>query len=78
MDLKENVEAVFRRLGMTPAQAIRLFYRQVALRNGLPFETAEIHPEVNAVTRKTFQDTDANQDLTVCEDADDLFDKLGI
>ncbi|MFP4390828.1 MAG: type II toxin-antitoxin system RelB/DinJ family antitoxin [Desulfococcaceae bacterium] len=59
---------------MTPAQAIRLFCQQVALRNDLPFETNQI----NEATRKTFRETDANRNLTVCDDADDLFDKLGI
>ena len=35
--LKSKAEYVFRKLGLTPTQAIRLFYKQVELRNGLPF-----------------------------------------
>lgn len=34
---KKKAEAVFRKLGLTASQAITLFYRQVYLRNGLPF-----------------------------------------
>ena len=37
-DLKEEAERIFSTLGLSPAQAITLFYRQVALCRGLPFE----------------------------------------
>ena len=37
-DLKEEVAAIFSRLGLTEGEAIRLFYSQVKLRGGLPFE----------------------------------------
>lgn len=72
--LKDKAEGVFRKLGLTTTQAITLFYRQVELRNGLPFEVAI----PNKTTRKTFDNTDAGHDLTICEDADDMFRKLGI
>lgn len=72
--LKEQVESVFDRLGLNATQAITLFYRQVALRNGLPFEVAI----PSATTRRTFVSTDAGRDLVVCDDTDDLFAKLGI
>lgn len=72
--LKEEVEAVFQRLGLSTTQAITLFYKQVQLREGLPFEIA--FP--TAVTKRTFEATDADHGLIVCEDADDLFEKLGI
>ena len=35
---KKDAEAVFRKLGLSPSDAIRLFYKQVALSHGLPFE----------------------------------------
>lgn len=37
-ELKNNAEQVFRKLGLTSTQAISLFYKQVELRNGLPFD----------------------------------------
>lgn len=37
-DLKNNVECIFAQLGMTSADAIKLFYKQVELQGGLPFE----------------------------------------
>lgn len=73
-DLKEHAEKVFRRLGLTTTQAITLFYKQVELRDGLPFEVAI----PNETTRRTFANTDSGHDLIVCEDADDMFRKLGI
>jgi len=36
-DLKADVEAVFHHLGLTTTEAIKLFFRQVKLRGGLPF-----------------------------------------
>ena len=73
-DLKNRAEQVFRDLGLTTTQAITLFYRQVELRKGLPFDV--VIP--NETTRQAFNDTDAGRNLVVCEDADDMFRKLGI
>ena len=72
--LKDKAEQVFRKLGLTTTQAITLFYKQVELRNGLPFEIAI----PNETTSRTFDDTDAGRNLVVCKDADDMFRKLGI
>ena len=36
--LKESVDGLFHRLGLNATQAIELFYRQVQLQQGLPFE----------------------------------------
>jgi len=72
--LKQQAERVLGRLGLTPTEAITVFYRQVELRNGLPFDV--VIP--NATTLKTFADTDAGRGLVVCGDAKDMFRKLGI
>jgi DNA-damage-inducible protein J len=37
-ELKEEVESIFNQLGLTTTEAINLFYSQVKLNNGLPFE----------------------------------------
>jgi DNA-damage-inducible protein J len=73
-DLKDKAEYVFRKLGLTTTQALTLFYKQVELRNGLPFDVAI----PNETTRRTLADTDSGRNLVVCEDADDMFKKLGI
>jgi len=72
--LKEDVEKLFKKMGLSTTEAINLFYRQVKLRNGLPFNV--VIP--NKTTEKVFKDTDANRNLIRCEDADDMFDNLGI
>ena len=38
--LKSRAETVFQRLGLNATQAITIFYRQVELRDGLPFDVA--------------------------------------
>jgi len=72
--LKNDAENVFHRLGLNPTQAITIFYKQVELRNGLPFEMAI----PTSTTAQTFASTDAGRDMIVCKDAEDMFKKLGI
>ena len=36
--LKANVEKVLSQLGMTPSEAINIFFNQIVLQKGLPFE----------------------------------------
>jgi len=72
--LKVDVETLFKRIGLSTTEAINLFYRQVKLRNGLPFNV--VIP--NKTTEKVFKDTDAQRNLIRCEDAGDMFQKLGI
>jgi DNA-damage-inducible protein J len=73
-ELKVEVERLFKDLGLSTTEAINLFYRQVRLRNGLPFSV--VIP--NETTQKVLKDTDAKRNLIRCEDAEDMFQKLGI
>jgi DNA-damage-inducible protein J len=73
-DLKDHAENVFHRLGLNATQAITMFYRQVELRDGLPFDV--VVP--TATTKRTFEDSEAGRNLVVCENADDMFRKLGL
>nr|VFJ88224.1 MAG: addiction module antitoxin, RelB/DinJ family [Candidatus Kentron sp. LFY] len=79
-DLKERAERIFHRLGLNATQAITLFYRQVELRDELPFDIAV----PTQATKRTFESSEAGRDVVVCEDADDMtcsaswgFDGLG-
>ncbi|RLT40355.1 MAG: type II toxin-antitoxin system RelB/DinJ family antitoxin [Chloroflexi bacterium] len=72
--LKESVEQVFARLGLTTTQAITLFFRQVELQQGLPF-TIKL-PNANTVA--ALQQAQARQNLTTYADANELFTDLGI
>ena len=73
-ELKDHAESVFHRLGLNATQAITMFYRQVELRDGFPFDI--VIP--TTTTKRTFAASEAGRDLVVCEDAEDMFRKLGI
>lgn len=73
-DLKDHAENVFHRLGLNATQAITMFYRQVELRDGLPFDV--VVP--TTTTTQAFEASESGRELVVCEDADDMFRKLGI
>ncbi len=73
-ELKADVEKLFKELGISTTEAINLFYRQVKLRNGFPFSV--VIP--NKTTERVFKDTDAKRNLIRYEDANDMFQKLGL
>jgi DNA-damage-inducible protein J len=56
-NLKAKAEQIFHRLGLTTTQAITLFYKQVELKKGLPFDVA-IPDEI---TLKPFADTNCGR-----------------
>ncbi|MBE2231948.1 MAG: type II toxin-antitoxin system RelB/DinJ family antitoxin [Anaerolinea sp.] len=72
--LKDEVEDLFAQLGLSTTEAITLFYRQVKLNRGLPFDVRI----PNAVTQRTFAETDADENIVRCDDAQDMFTRLGI
>ena len=72
--LKDEVEDVFEQLGLSTTQAITLFYKQVKLNRGLPFDVRI----PNASTLHTFAKTDAGEDIVRCEDEQDMLARLGI
>lgn len=67
-DLKHEAEAVFSTLGLTPTEAITLFYKQVTLRHGLPFEVKI----PNRLTREAMRDAEQGKNLTRWENLDAL------
>lgn len=40
LELKQAAETIFNQLGITTGEAIRMFYAQVKLRGGIPFDVA--------------------------------------
>ena len=73
-ELKEHTEEIFHKLGLSVTQAITLFYKQVEIKKGLPFNVVIPNDE----TLKVFENTDLENDLILCKDANDMFNKLGI
>ena len=68
-ELKARVEGIFGTLGLSTSDAIRLFYTQVELTQGLPFGVKI----PNALTRKTLKDADAGRNLTHYGSVDEMF-----
>jgi DNA-damage-inducible protein J len=73
-DLKQRTEHVLRELGLTPTQAITLFYKQVNLHQGLPFPVNI----PNAKTRQAIEDAQEGRGLKKFNNPDELFEDLGI
>jgi DNA-damage-inducible protein J len=72
--LKARAESILAKIGLNSSDAIRMFYSQVVLYKGMPFDVRI----PNAATRKALREADAGENLTRYADADDLFTKLGI
>lgn len=72
--LKAEVHALLDEIGITPTQAITIFYKQIQLRHGLPFDV--VTP--NAETAKVIKEARQDKNLIASKDANDLFKKLGL
>jgi DNA-damage-inducible protein J len=66
--LKAQAEGVLHKLGLNASEAIRMFYRQVALQKGLPFEVKI----PNAETRRALKEADEGKNLIRFENFDDF------
>ena len=73
-DLKVRAETILGTLGLNASDAIRLFYTQITLSDGLPFDVRI----PNAATRKTIRDARAGKNLRHYESTSEMFEKLGI
>jgi len=71
-DLKEQVEGIFHKLGMTATEAINLFYRQVQINKGLPFAVRL----PNAETRRTLEKSARGEDVKSFKNIDEMFKDL--
>lgn len=69
--LKTQAEAILHKVGLTSAEAVRLFYMQVCLHQGLPFEVRI----PNKTTRKAMLDADKRKTHKT-KSVDDLFEDL--
>ena len=72
--LKIEVKGILSQLGLSTSEPINLFYHQVKLTKGLPFAVRI----PNKTTVRTFKETDAGRGMVCCQNAQDLFGKLGI
>ncbi len=68
-ELKRGAETVFKALGLSPTEAITLFYKQVALRRGLPFAVKIPNLETREAMRQALE----GEDLTEWSDLEAPF-----
>ena len=68
-EIKQKAEDILHRLGLSPTEAIRMFYTQITLRNGMPFEVTI----PNAVTEKALKDAREGKNLESFESKEELF-----
>ena len=68
-DLKTNVSAILKGLGLNESDAIRLFYQQIKLNRGIPFAIKIPNEE----TLETFRKTDEGVDLSRHKNVADIF-----
>ncbi len=70
--LKDEVNRILHQIGMTSTEAINLFYRQVKLRKGLPFDIKIPNKE----TVQVFKETDEGKGLNTYENIDEFLNKM--
>lgn len=70
-DIKVRAEKIFDAIGVNASEAINIFFRQVVLKNGIPFKV-EIP---NKTTLKALKELEGDR-LESFENVDELFSKL--
>lgn len=69
--LKTRAETILNRVGLTSAEAIRIFYKQICLKRGIPFDVSI----PNAKTQQAMKDAEAGKTHKV-KSVDALFEEL--
>ncbi len=72
--IKSKVEDIFETLGLSTSEAISLFFRQVYLLRGIPFEIKIPNKEL----RESIEKSRMGIDVIESKDAESLFKELGI
>ncbi len=73
-DLKNDAENILLSLGLTPSQAINVFYKQIAYQNGLPFPVKIPEMSLNEITVNAMEEKDLDEYKT----SSDLYNDMGI
>ena len=65
---KRESERVLHKIGMTPTEAVRLLYRQIALRREFPLELRV----PNKLTAKTLDKSDRDEEIETFDSLDEM------
>jgi DNA-damage-inducible protein J len=66
---KRKAEGILHKVGISPTEAIRIFYRQITLRGGIPF-AIEVP---NHLTATTLEKSRNGEDIIEFDSTDDMF-----
>ena len=69
---KQKAEAIFKKLGLSISEAVNMFYNQVILNRGLPFEVKI----PNELTRRVMKETEEGKNLTKWNSAADFVKEM--
>jgi DNA-damage-inducible protein J len=73
-DLKNEVDGILSRLGLSASETILLLYRQIQLRQGLPFAVAL----PNKLTAKTLRESKSGKNVRSFTSKKELYADLGM
>ena len=73
-NLKQEAAAILATMGLTVSDFVRIGLTRVVSEQGLPFEMKT----PNRLTARTLARSERGEDVHQAEDAEDLFNKLGI
>ena len=68
-ETKRKAEGILRKVGISPTEAIRIFYRQITLRGGIPF-AIEVP---NHLAATTLEKSRNGEDIIEFDSTDDMF-----
>ena len=71
-ELKNDAENILVSLGLTPSQAINVFYKQITFQNGLPFPIKVPEMKLNEITVNAMDEKDLDDYKTSSELYKDL------
>ena len=72
--LKSDAEKVLSSLGLTPSQAINVFYKQITFQNGIPFSIKIPRNRLNETSVKAMEESELDE----YENPTDLYEELDI
>lgn len=73
-ELKQETERILEQLGLNTTEAIRIFFKQVNLQRGLPFEIKI----PNETTDKAISEAKEGENMKSFDTAEELFEDLNI
>ena len=66
-ELKNDAENILVSLGLTPSQAINVFYKQITFQNGLPFPVKIPEMKLNEITVNAMEEKNLDEYKTSSE-----------